>query len=72
MKGKDMTVNEILYVMENDQPVQIVWVDTDNWREEVMYDDRVGNMCDFNIWDEWEPIKILTPDDNSGTIRLVC
>lgn len=66
-----MTVNDVLNIMEGDQPVQIIRVDH-NLNEEVMYDGRLEDMCYFNIWDEWEPVKILTPDDNSGTIRLVC
>jgi hypothetical protein len=76
MKGRGMnsgyTIDGILYLMESDQPIQIIWVDPQDFHEEVMYEGRLRDMPDSNVWDTWEPAKILTPDDNDGTIRFVC
>ena len=66
-----MTVNDVLNIMESDQPIQIILVDLEG-REFVMYDGRLEDMDEHNVWDSWEPVKILTPDDGNGTIRFVC
>ena len=66
-----MTVGDVLNIMESDQPIQIVLVGLEGC-ELVMYDCRLEDMDEHNVWDLWEPVKILTPDDGNGTIRFVC
>lgn len=77
-----MTIYDVLSVMESDQPIEIVWVDYDNLHEmhemqvfkgrvDEFYSASEHNGVRVDVIDKCEPCKILTPDDNDGTIRFV-
>lgn len=62
-----MTVEDVLNLMEGDQPIRIIHANESYVGETIF----VGLVEDFKGTCLCELTKILTPDDNDGTIDLI-